>query len=181
MSHRLFVGIRPPEPVRDHLLDLMDGVREARWQDDDQLHITLKFLGNVDRHAANDLAQALHGVIFEPFPITIEGTGYFERKGRAHTLFADVERTPSLTALRARIENVCVAQGFEPDHRKYAPHITIARLNASSGTLLPFLARTSELHLGPWTCDTFLLYESHLRPSGAIYEPVMTYKARSSA
>ena len=180
MNHRLFVGIRPPEHIRDALLDLMDGVREARWQYDDQLHLTLKFLGDVDRHAANDLAQALGTVRFDPFPLSVEGTGHFERKGRSHTLFAHIPRTPPLLDLRKRIESLCVAEGFEPDHRKYAPHITIARLNASSGTLVPFLARTAELRLGPWTCESYILYESHLRSSGAIYEPVMTYRARSS-
>ncbi len=178
MSHRLFVAIRPPEAVRDALLDLMEGVREARWQEDDQLHLTLRYIGEVDRHQANDIAEALAAIRFAPFPITVAGTGRFERKGRAHTLFADIERTPPLLALRQQVERACVEIGLEPEHRKFAPHITIARLNTSSGTIAPFLARTAELQAGHFTCDAFRLYESHLRPSGSIYEPVMTFPAR---
>ena len=56
--HRLFVALRPPVPVRDHLLDLMHGVEGARWQSDDQLHLTLRFIGEVDRHQASDIAAA---------------------------------------------------------------------------------------------------------------------------
>ena len=179
MPHRLFVGIRPPEAIRDSLLDIMDGVREARWQDDDQLHLTLRYIGEVDRHCANDLSEAFASADFTPFPLSIHGTAYFERKGRAHTLYATINRSPELQRLRNRIEQVCVAAGLEPEHRKYAPHITLARLNASSGTLLPFLSRTAELQLGPWTCESYILYESFLRPGGSLYEPVMTYRARS--
>ncbi len=179
MSHRLFVAIRPPEAVRDALLDMMEGVREARWQDDDQMHLTLRYIGEVDRHLANDVSEALAAIVYSPFEVAVNGTGYFERKGRAHTLFADIERTEPLSALRKQVERVCVEVGLEPEHRKYAPHITLARLNTSSGSIAPFLAHTADLQVGPWTCDAFRLYESHLRPSGSIYEPVMTYPARS--
>ncbi|MDG6078432.1 RNA 2',3'-cyclic phosphodiesterase [Erythrobacter litoralis] len=177
MSHRLFVAIRPPEPVRDALIDLMEGVSDVRWQDDDQLHLTLRYIGETDRHRANELAGALAAVEFAPFPIAIDGTAFFERKGRAHTLYADIDPNPELLSLRKRVERVCVQCGCEPEHRKYAPHITIARLNASSGSLTPFLGRTSEFKLAPWICDAFRLYESHLRPGGSLYEPVMTYPA----
>ena len=65
--------------------------------------------------------------------------------------------------------------GVEPDHRKYHPHVTLARTNRSSGSLEPFLARTAGLRLGPWEVDAYLLYESFLRPEGSVYEPVMRY------
>lgn len=178
--HRLFVAIRPPEAVRDALLDLMEGIDAARWQEDDQLHLTLRYIGEVDRHRANDIAEALAALRFDPFPVIVCGTGTFERKGRVHTLFADVERTAPLVALRNRIERACIETGIEPEHRKYAPHITLARLNTASGPIAPFLTGHAGLRLGPWECRSFLLYESLLRPTGSIYEPVMAYPARSA-
>lgn len=175
--HRLFVAIRPPEAVRDALLDTMEGVDGARWQEDDQLHLTLRYIGEADQHTANDLAEALGTVSFAPFPIAVRGTGTFERKGRVHTLFADIERTPPLVALRGRVERICIETGLEPEHRKFAPHITLARLNSSSGPVAPYLAAHAGLRLDPWECTSFFLYESHLRPTGSIYEPVVTYPA----
>ena len=56
MPHRLFIAIRPPEPVRDRLVDAMEGIEGARWVDEENLHLTLRFVGEVERSAANDLA-----------------------------------------------------------------------------------------------------------------------------
>lgn len=175
MPHRLFVGIRPPAVVRDALIDLMEGVDNARWQDEDQLHLTLRYIGEVDTHDADELAERLRPGDTEPFPLTVAGTGTFERKGQAHTLWAGIEPSGALLHLHKRIERACTAFGIEPEHRKYHPHITLARLNRSTGPIEGFLARTASLRLGPFPVDAYLLYESTLRPEGSLYEPVVRY------
>jgi 2'-5' RNA ligase len=76
--HRLFVAIRPPEPIRDLLVDAMDQSADFRWQDDEQLHITLRFIGEVDRPAADDIADALGQVRAAPVELRIAGVGRFE-------------------------------------------------------------------------------------------------------
>src|SRR5690606_20008278 len=88
MSHRLFIAIRPPAPVREALLDTMEGIEGARWQDEEKLHLTLRFAGEVERPAANDLAAALGRIAAAPFALRIAGVGHFERKGQPHTLWA---------------------------------------------------------------------------------------------
>ena len=100
MSHRLFVGIRPPTEIRDALIDLMEGVDDARWQDDDQLHLTLRYIGEVDTHLAEDLAARLHAVDLPVVDLAISGTGIFEKKGRAHTLWAGIEKSDELRRLQ---------------------------------------------------------------------------------
>ena len=90
MTHRLFVGIRPPAAIRDALIDLMEGVEAARWQDEDQLHLTLRYIGEVDTHLADELVERLRAAQGERFALTIEGTGVFERKGLVHTLWAGI-------------------------------------------------------------------------------------------
>lgn len=175
MYHRLFVGIRPPAAIRDALIDLMEGVDAVRWQDDDQLHVTLRYIGEVDAHLADELAERLRAAALPRFRMALSGTGIFARIGRTHTLWAGVEPNVALQRLRRRIEQICVAAGVEPDHRKYHPHVTLARTNRASGSLEPFLARTAGLRLGPWEVDAYLLYESFLRPEGSVYEPVMRY------
>lgn len=175
MSHRLLIGIRPPAPIRDALIDLMEGLEAARWQDDDQLHLTLRFVGETDRDTANELAARLARVTIPAFPLAIAGTGLFAKKGAAHTLWAGIAPSPPLARLQARVERACIAAGLPPEPRKYHPHITLARLNRASGDPAPFVARTASLALGPWPVDSYVLYESTLTPAGSLYEPVVRY------
>jgi len=90
MPHRLFVAIRPPAPVRDALIDAMEGVEGARWQDEAALHLTLRFVGEVETPGANDLAGQLSRIAWPPFELRVAGVGAFERKGSPHAIWARV-------------------------------------------------------------------------------------------
>ena len=100
---RLFVAIELPLAVRDALLAAMGGVAGARWQGDEQLHLTLRFIGEVDRHRAADIAAALGAVNFQPFPLVLAETGTFDRRGRVDTLWVVVRPQDEVTALARRI------------------------------------------------------------------------------
>lgn len=179
MTHRLFVAIRPPEAIRDALIDLMEGVDNARWQDEDQLHLTLRYVGETDPHTADDLAEALSSIRVEPFELRVSGVDFFERKGIPHTLWAGIAPSEPLQRLQRKVERACTSVGLVSETRKFAPHITMARLNASCGPSAPFLARNTGLSLGPWPVEDYILYESHLRPQGSLYEPIVTYRCKS--
>ncbi|MBX7541713.1 RNA 2',3'-cyclic phosphodiesterase [Qipengyuania sphaerica] len=179
MTHRLFFGIKPPRPIRAALLDIMQEVDNARWQDDGQLHLTLRYIGEVDAHTADDIAEAATKLDFDPFELTIASTGIFERKSTPTTLWAGVAPSPGLTRLQAKIERLCQRCGIPAETRKFTPHITLARLNSSAGPVGPFLARHAGLHLGPWQVEDYILYESTLRQQGSLYEPIVTYCART--
>src|SRR5687768_6887646 len=135
MPHRLFIALRPPEPVRDALIDAMEGLDGARWQDDEQLHLTLRFVGEVERPAANDLAAQLARVESPAFDLTAGGVGVFERRGRPHTLWARVPHTGALSELRLKVERACELAGLGRETRRFTPHVTLARLSGSSGPL----------------------------------------------
>ena len=82
--HRLIIAIRPPEQVIDLLIDAMDESPELRWVGDEQLHLTLRFVGEVDRPLGDDLAAALGKVAFESFELRVNGVGRFDlRNGGA--------------------------------------------------------------------------------------------------
>ena len=85
---RLFVALRPPPSIRQQLIAAMGGVPVARWQDDAQLHCTLRSIGEVDRPQAEDVAAALAAVHAETPMVRIAGVGRFEHKGRTDTLWA---------------------------------------------------------------------------------------------
>lgn len=176
--HRLFIGIRPPPFVRARLLDIMHGVEGARWQDDGQLHLTLRFVGEIDARRAEDLASALRTIESAPFPLAIRGVGHFERKGRPTTLWAGLEPSEPLAVLHRRVERACRAAGLEPETRRFAPHITLARLNAGTGPIHGWLADHAQLSSEPWDVAAFMLFESHRGGEGAIYEPVGRYALR---
>ena len=174
--HRLFVALRPPEPVRDVLIDTMEGLDGARWQGDEQLHLTLRFVGEVDSPQANDLADALSEVRAGPFALQVRGVGHFARKGRASALWAAFEPSEGLAILERRVERACRAAGLPPETRKFVPHVTIARLNASSGPIDGWLARHGRLTAPEWPVERFVLYESQLAESAAVYTPVVQYR-----
>lgn len=178
MPHRLFVAIRPPAPVRNALIDAMEGIEGARWQDEAALHLTLRFIGEVETPAANDLAAQLAGIAWPAFELRAAGVGTFERKGSPHAIWARVPPDAALEGLRRKVERACDLSGLGRETRRFTPHITLARLNRSAGPIGPWLAARGDLAAGPWRVDSFVLYESHLGHEGAHYEAVEVYPLR---
>lgn len=173
--HRLFVGLRPPPPIRRQLLDMMGGVPGARWQDDAQLHITLRFIGEIERHQAEDVALAL-GQLRCPAPqVALSGVGQFDTRGRPNAVWAGVRPHEALAALHRKVDQALVRIGLLPERRAYLPHITLARLGAGAGTTDRFLADHAGLASASFGFPHFLLYESHLGHQGAGYDIVERY------
>lgn len=174
--HRLFVAVRPPRAIRDRLADLMEGVANARWQDDDQLHLTLRFIGEVDRHRAEDVAAALGSLSFPRFDLQLAGVGRFGRETRRASLWAGVAPHDRIAALARKVDHACVRAGLQPEGRAYLPHITLARLNRSAGPVDAFMACAAALASEPFTVDSFGLYESELGSDGATYTLAERYR-----
>ena len=173
--HRLFVAIRPPEAIRDRLIDAMEDSPELRWVGDEQLHLTLRFIGEVERPLADDIALALTRIRSDRFELRVTGVGIFERRSGG-TLWAGIEPKPPLAAVAAKVERACVAAGLEPEHRAFHPHITLARFNRASATAAQaFLERTRALASPPFAVTSFILYESHLSRHGPHYEKVAEF------
>ena len=173
--HRLFVGIRPPEPIRDLLLDAMDDSADFRWQDEEQLHLTLRFVGEVERPVANDLADALGRVRAAPLELRIAGVGRFEQRNSG-ALWVGVEPRAPVAALAAKIERVSQSVGLEPERRSFHPHITLARWKGRrTREVQDFLRRAGGLSSDPFMVHEFILFESRLSRHGAHYEPIATY------
>ena len=173
--HRLFVAIRPPSNIRDALLDLMGGISGARWQDDDQLHLTLRFLGEVDRHQAEDVHAALGSIHHPPFDLAVNGLGMFDRRGVPTTVWAGVAPADPVHALHKKIDQAMARIGIEPDRRAFHPHITLARLGRDCGRPEGFLAGSGTVNFAPFRVEAFGLYESRLTPDGAVYAELATY------
>jgi len=172
---RLFVAIRPPAPIRAQLLTLMGGVRGARWQSDDQLHLPLRFIGEVDRHQAEDIDAALGAVRHPRFALSLSALGAFDRRGEPTALWAGVAPVEPLKALHKKVDQAIARTGLEPERRAYAPHITLARLRRDGGPVQSFLEGSGAVSSPPFAVEEFLLYESRLTPEGAVYEVKADY------
>ena len=192
MSHRLFVALRPPAHVREALLSVMSGIEGARWQTDNQLHLTLAFLGEVDRHGLEAAVQALATIVTPPTDLALAQFGTFDtsRPGRIGTLWIGVEeirdpaanRRPArdagpLSALAQSIRTSLRRANLTPDARNFTPHITLARFGSAGATremLRPFLTHTPTPR-ARWQATDFHLVESTLGGEGAHYTPVASY------
>jgi 2'-5' RNA ligase len=174
--HRLFVAIRPPAAIRAILLGAMGGISGARWQSEDQLHLTLRFVGAVDRHLAGDIHAAL-GAVHQPgFEIALNGIGAFDRRGWPDAVWTGVSPHEPLKALHKKVDAALTRVGVAPDQRAFLPHITLARLKRSSGTVGNLLQAAGGLASPPFRVDHFGLFESVLTPDGAVYSLVERYR-----
>jgi 2'-5' RNA ligase len=153
----------------------MGGVNGARWQTDQQLHLTLRFIGEVDEARAEDIDSALRAVSFTPFQVSLQGTGLFGDVRKPRMLWAGVGPEAPLAHLAQKIDTAMVRIGLPADPRKFVPHVTLARFKGPTGRLDRFLAANDQLSSLPWTVERFTLFRSHLAHSGAIYEPLAAY------
>lgn len=174
---RLFVAVRPPAAVRDALLDAMGGVAAARWQDDDQLHCTLRFIGEVDRHAANDIADALAALRHPAIAARLGTFGQFTVRGRPNALWIGVEPVAALTTLHHKADHALARAGVAPDTRAFVPHITLARLGRDAGPIGAFLAQPPPV--AAFDIADVTLFESRLTRTAAAYFPLATFSMTS--
>ena len=172
---RLFVALQLPVEVRARLTGLMGGVNGARWQTDQQLHLTLRFIGEVDETKAEDIDSALAAVSFTPFQVSLQGAGLFGDVRKPRMLWAGVGPEAPLAHLAQKIETAMVRIGLPAEQRKFTPHVTLARFKGAGGRVDRFLAANDQLWSPPWTVERFTLFRSHLAHSGAIYQPLATY------
>ncbi len=179
---RLFVAIGLPESVQDELAGLERGIPGARWVPSDNLHLTLRFIGEVNEGLAEDAAAALAHVRAPAFEMTLAGVGHFGPLQKAHSVWAGIDPCPPLIRLRDNVESALVRAGFPPEGRKFKPHVTLARIRGETGHhLANFLAEHNTFRHGPVTVSSFSLFVSHRSRNGPIYEAAETYRLAGAA
>lgn len=160
--------------MREALLARMGGIVHARWQTADQLHLTLRFIGEVDRHQAEDIAAALGSVHHPSFTLALEGTGQFDRKGRTDTLWVGVAPQEPVKLLHNKIDRALHRVGVPPETRAFLPHITIARFGRSGGAVGGFM-EAGTVPAASAEINEFCLYESVLGSAGSTYTIIARY------
>ncbi len=172
---RLFVGIEFPPELKLALSLLCTGVPGAKWVDPDNLHLTLRFIGEIGEDLAADVDEALARLKARPFTLQLSGTGVFGGN-RPHALWVGVERDPELVKLRDKVEQALIRVGLAPEPRKFAPHVTVARLrDPELDKLAGFLAANARFRAEPLPVDHFSLVASFPTKAGSVYEDQADY------
>jgi RNA 2',3'-cyclic 3'-phosphodiesterase len=175
---RLFVALALPDVVAEGLALIQSGVPGARWQTRDQLHLTLRFIGDVDGRDASAVDDALSLIEAPGFALQLAGVGEFG--GRApHALWAGVRDKEPVAFLQRKIETALQRAGLPAEQRKFMPHVTLARLKGTpSGRVMDYLADRA-LYVGaPFDVAGFILYSSVLTPNGSLYRAERAYRLK---
>jgi RNA 2',3'-cyclic 3'-phosphodiesterase len=166
---RLFTGIEIPAPLRMHLSLVRAPLAGAKWVEPDNMHITLRFVGDIDGRTADEFAAALEEIHAEPFPVTIQGIGTFGGRD-PKVIWAGLAENEPLLALQRAHERAARAAGLEPEGRGFKPHVTLARLRgAKARDVARFLEENGGLRLEPFVVTRFVLLSARPGTGGGPY------------
>lgn len=173
---RLFVGIEFPPELKLRLSLLCAGLPGAKWVDPGNFHLTLRFIGEIGEDLAADVDGALARLRARRFVLQLASTGVFATGNRPRSLWVGVERHPDLMTLRDKVEQALIRSGLPPEPRKFAPHVTLARLNRPAPDQLgAFLAASARFRADPLPVDRFSLIASFPTKSGSVYQDQADY------
>jgi 2'-5' RNA ligase len=185
---RLFVALEIPTAVRENLAALIRELRaiapQAKWVRAENLHVTLKFIGEVSDTKLEAIRTALGGVRSN-LPVTLEfrGLGFFPNEKHPRVFWAGIEASTSLKALAADIESAAEKLGIPQEKRPFSPHLTLARFESPKLTD-PFraaIAANVAREFGSLRTNQFHLIESKLKPAGAEYTTLQSFPFAAEA
>jgi len=166
---RIFTGIEIPPATRDALAMLRGGLPGARWIDPENYHLTLRFVGDVDGRTADEIAEMLSLVQRQPFQLEVAGVGFFGSRP-PHALIARMVPSPELSELQAEHERLMQRLGLRPEARKYAPHVTLARLRRTNEKqMASHLSEQGGVAIPPFSVDQFALFSARESVGGGPY------------
>jgi 2'-5' RNA ligase len=173
---RLFVALALPDSLRVALASLSGGISGARWIPPQNLHLTLRFIGEVQGWKAQEIDDALAALRTRGFELSVAGVGTFEQAGRVTSLWAKVERNDRLSHLQQKIETALQRAGLPPERRRFAPHITLARVDqVPHEKVVRWVQAHSLFRAEPVMVEHFTLYSSQLGKEFSVYTPEIDY------
>ena len=176
---RLFTGVEIPSDIGQALGMLRGGLPGARWVADEQIHLTLRFIGDIDGITANEIASILFRINRKPFEVALQGLSSFGgRKPRA--VVASVVPSRPLIELQAELERLMQRFGLDPEGRKFTPHVTLARLrDASNQDVADYLSVRGYFPTRVFTASRFVLFSSRASTGGGPYVTENFYALKS--
>lgn len=166
---RLFVGLEVPDEITSYLSRVRGGLPGARWVDPADYHLTLRFIGDIDRRIAREIEDELSEIARQPIAVMLSGLGVFGGV-KPHTVYASIAPNRPLLDLQAESERCLRRLGLKPEQRKFTPHITLARLRSASVLdVVDYLALHAHFPQQGFTADRFALFSARETFGGGPY------------
>tara|TARA_Y100000589_G_scaffold169834_1_gene161435 strand:+ start:1373 stop:1951 length:579 start_codon:yes stop_codon:yes gene_type:complete len=173
---RVFVGVSLPEGVVESMLALQTGLRGVRLIKSENIHLTLRFVGQIHQPQLRILDSLLSNLEFEEFLIQLEGVGVFPFKGYPKTIWVGLSINQALKKLQALIEAKCRSAGVKAESRKYYPHVTLGRVKfPRQNEINNWLQRHQTFKTKAFLLNRFILFQSILNPGGSVYTAINDY------
>ena len=173
---RLFVAVDLPWSLKQRVSLLSGGLPGARWIAPENYHLTLRFIGELPPHRAEEVDLALAALRARGFTLSLAGVGTFAKGGRITSLWVGAERNPSLDHLQAKIETALQRAGLDPDRRRFAPHVTLARTdNVAEAKLATWVQCHNLFRADPVPVEHFTLFSSRLGKEHSVYTAEVEY------
>lgn len=172
----MFAALSLPDGIIARINMMCSGIPGARWVEPGNLHITLRFIGEVDEPTAEEINYNLTHIEAPAFDLELQGLNTFGQGHKAHSLWIGVSMTPELARLQHKVNAAVIRAGQPPEERKFTPHVTLARLTRPDvGRLQSFIEGNNLFKAGPFTVDRFTLFESRTGKGGSIYTALEDY------
>ncbi|HEY7669427.1 MAG TPA: RNA 2',3'-cyclic phosphodiesterase [Hyphomicrobium sp.] len=167
---RLFTGIEIPEEQREELTRLrLPLPGNSRWIETENLHLTLRFAGDIDNAQAREFADRLAGITVDAFEMRLSGLGAFGGN-EPRSIWAGIDAGPELETLARACERAAREAGLAPETRTFKPHVTVARLkHASARDIARVLGRIGAFRGRPFPVSRFVLFSSRPKLGGGPY------------
>ena len=172
---RLFSGLSLPNDIRQQLSLLCAALPGAKWVNSENLHLSLRFVGDVDPHQAAEFSDALAALKCPQFTVRLQGLGIFGGK-KPQTLWAGVAGNKTLADLARMHHNAARRAGLSPDGRKFTPHVTLARLRHTRPEIIAqYMIRNGAFESREFVIDEFIMFSARPRTGGGPYVIEETY------
>jgi 2'-5' RNA ligase len=175
LTVRAFFGLPLPDPLREELegyISACAGIAPGfRWTPASNLHLTIRFIGSVERSVVDGIARRLDALDLRGFEIELGDIGVFKRGPRVRVVWMGLRKgVGEAISLAAHVAAESERAGLAPEERPFQPHLTLARARDRDGAELPPLPALPALE--PWRASELVLYSSHLGRPAAVYEPL---------
>jgi len=178
---RSFLAVELPPHILSQIGKIQDRLRacraQVRWVRVEQIHLTLKFFGNIEEKQIPEISSVVKEISARksPFSVWVKGLGAFPTIRNPRVIWLGLHGwEENLSPLQREIETRLEALGFVPEERPYRPHLTIGRVKSlkDKGDLVDLIGKDRDVDLGPLVVDRIVLFRSDLRPTGPIYTPL---------
>ena len=165
---RLFVGLSLPETIKEQLTRLQKGLPSALWRPAEKMHLTLRFIGNLDEPSAEEVLKELRYIRFPAFHYSLKGIGYFARGDIPHHIWAGVDEDKAIRELQQKIDSAIKKAGAgQEDKFKFTPHVTLGKLFGTDiSDVFKYIQANNLFHSEVFEASSFTLYQSIARENG---------------